>query len=404
MRQSICILTNLYPPVFSGSSIHCAELAKNLVQRGMDVTVITSRLTFESPEFEIVNGVNIYRIPSIKLPKMSIALNFPWLNFSFSLHNLKKVFQILRKHQPNVLHLHNHMFDSVLYAVIAKFYFKIPLVLSVHTIIKHTNPIFDFLLHLVDRFILKHLIIKRANTIICQDYIIENYVKKTFNYQNIILIPYGITPLRKPSKKKTSELRQKYNIKTGPIILSLGHLHETRNRKELITILPRLLTVFPKLKVLIVGYVGTNSTEKLARQLGVHKNIVFAGTVPHSNISEFLEIADVEAHWFDKKHPHKTPGIAGQEAMMTGKVLISNTLENIYGEGVLRNEKNILLVDPNDSSLLFEKISEVLVDKSKRFMIEKNAQETAQKYFSWDVICRKIITIYQEASTSFVKK
>lgn len=400
MVSSVCIFTNLYPPAFSGSSIHCADLAKNLAERGYQVTVITSRLTRESPEYEIINGINIYRVPSIKLPKLPIALNFPWLNFSFSLSNIRRILNILRKHRPDVLHLHNHMFDSALHALIVSYHLRIPLVLTIHTIIKHTNQIYDTALHIVDRFILKHLIVRRAKIVICQDYIVEKYIKKTFNHPKVILIPYGITPLRKASALKANSLRKKYEIE-GPVILSLGHLHETRNRKELLHILPRLLKVYNKLKVIIVGYIGTTSTEKLAKQLGVHENIIFTGTIPHSDIPEFLDIADIEAHWFDKKHPHKTLGIAGQEVMMAGKPLISNAPENIYGQGVLKNHENIELINPADSILLFEKISELLSDKTKRDKIGKHAQETAENNFSWDIICNKLIETYQEAYKSY---
>lgn len=392
---SVCIFSSFYPPVYSGSAIHCADLADNLARRGCHVTVITSRVTAESPEYETTNGVDIYRLPAIKLPRLPIALNFPWLNISFSPANVRRVRNILKNNPPDVLHLHNHMFDSALHAVDAARKFNLPLVLTVHSIIKHTNPFYDFALHFIDRFILKRLVVGRADVVICQDDIIAEYVRNTFDARNIALIPYGITPLKQTDPQKTKALRRKYTRGDGPILLSLGHLHETRDRRELIAILPRLLTVFPALKVLIVGYIGTDSTARLARESGVQDSVILTGAVPHADVVEFLDMADLEAHWFDQKHPHKTPGIAGQEVMMAGRVLVTNAPENIYGEGVLRNDENVVLINPADANALFAKLSEMLADEDKRWRIGAFAKRTAEEHFSWQVVGGRMLEIYR---------
>lgn len=396
---SICIFTNLYPPAFSGSSIHCVELARNLAKQGCRVKIITSKLISTSPDYEIVDGVEIFRLPALALPKLPISLNFPWLNLCFSPLNLQRVLRILQDNPPDVLHLHNHMFDSAFLAVITSRKMNIPLALSVHTIIKHTNPIYNGLLHFADRFVLKFLVVLRSKIVICQDEIVENYIKRTFGHPNIRLIPYGITPMREPNRQKLGVLRKKYKLEGGPIILSLGHLHDTRNRRELIEIMPGLLRLFPLLKLLIVGYVGTDSARKLAASLGVEGSVIFTNTVPHADIPEFLALADVEAHWFDQKHPHKTPGIAGQEVMTAGKVMISNASENVYGKGVLKNWGNAILVDPRDHDQLLKNIAGILSSSEARDRIQDYARETARQHFSWDVICGKIIETYKSIQT-----
>ncbi len=396
---SVCIFSSFYPPVYSGSAIHCADLADNLARRGCHVTVITSRVTAESPEYETTNGVDIYRLPAIKLPRLPIALNFPWLNISFSPANVRRVRNILKNNPPDVLHLHNHMFDSALHAVDAARKFNLPLVLTVHTIIKHTNPAYDFLLHIIDRFILKHFVVRKAGTVICPDHIVADYVKTTFDHPNSVLIPYGITPPKEPDPQKAGTIRTAYGLEPGPVILSLGHLHETRNRKELIALLPRLLMRFPSLKVLIVGYIGTTSTMELAKKLGVHQSVILTGALPHADIPEFLEVADIEAHWFDKKHPHKTLGISGQEMMMAGKVIISNAAENVYGTGVLKNGENVVLVNPGDANLLFGKMAELLTDEHKRDRIGINAKKISAENFGWEIVCNKLLHAYLSATS-----
>lgn len=391
---SICLFSSFYPPVYSGSAIHCADLARNLVKRGCRVTVITSRVSPESPEFEIVEGIVIHRLPCLMLPKLEIALNFPWLNLSFFPHNMRRVLEILYEHPPDVLHLHNHMFDSALLAVFAARHLNIPLALSVHTIIKHSRPLYDFFLHLADLYLLKYWVVQQAQIVICQDATVEAYIGKTFDHKHVALIPYGISPLREPNPENVEALRERYGLNDYPIILSLGHLHETRNRKELIGILPELLNIFPGLKLLIVGYVGTDSARKLAERLGVEKNVIFAGAIPHEDIPDFLALADIEAHWFDLTHPHRTPGIAGQEVMLAGGVLVTNAHEDVYGAGVFRDGENVILIDPSDPHALFESMVNILSDAKKRHAIGANSKRTARECFSWDAVYGRMTEAY----------
>lgn len=398
---TICIFSSFFPPVQSGSSTHCGDLSKELTKSGCKVIVITSRVDKNSSDFEINDGVYIYRLPALKLPRNPIALNFPWLNIFYFRSNTKRILEIFKNHPPDIVHLHNHMFDSAFHAVkIAKIIQK-PLVITVHTIIKHKNFFFNTILEFIDRFILSFFIINQANVIICPDYIIKKYVVERLNGKTTKIIPYGIIPLRKPDKINIINIRNKYKIGDGPVILSLGHLHETRNRKELILALPKLLTQFPKLKIVIVGYIGTNSTIKLAIKLGVQNNVILTGLVPYSEIPDYFGLAQIEAHWFDEQHPHKTLGIAAQEAMSAGKVVIGNAIESIYGEGVLQNGINVVLVNPRDTNEIIIKISELLNNLDKRIFIEKNASQTAQSNFDWQVVSQKIIDTYYQAQINY---
>ncbi len=392
---TICMFSNLYPPIHSGSSTQCAQLAAELTRFGCKVIVITSRIDRESADFEVVDGVHIYRIPCLLLPRMSIALNFPWLNVTFTPSNTRRILEILEAHPPDIIHLHNHMFDMAFHATNIARRLNKPFVITIHTIIKHPNWLYNQILAAFDRFLLKHFVIRQADILISPDSIITDYIKQTFGNPGTTLIPYGIHESPSPKLEEMAAIRYRYRLGNGPVILSLGHLHEIRNRKELIEALPQLITHFPKLKVLIVGDVGTDSAEKLASRLGVRNHVIFAGAVPHAEISNFLGIADVEAHWFDRSHPHRSLGIAAQEAMAAGKTVVGNAEENIYGEGVLRNGKNVILVDPSNMKTLVHRITDILMNEKQRKLIGKNAQNTIRKHFSWKAIGSQTLAIYQ---------
>ncbi len=393
---TICMFSNLYPPVCSGSSTQCSQLAHELSKRGHEVVVITAHLDKQTALYENVDGVHVYRLPALHLPKMAVSLNFPWLNSTFVPGNARRVNAIFNKHKPDVIHLHNHMFDLSFSAIRTARQFNIPLVITIHTLIKHPRQIYNLMLYPLDRQLLKHAVIEKADLILCPDATIERYVSEAFGPVDKTLLPYGITQMSEPSEQQMVSIRQKYGLKNSPVILSLGHLHEIRNRKELIEILPALLPRFPDLKLMIVGDVGTNSAETLAKRLGVNNAVIFTGSVPHSEVPNYLGIADLEAHWFHESNPqNKTLGIAALEAMGAGKVVVGTADEDVYGKGVLVNDCNVILVSLASLGNLALRITQLLENDQKRAEIGMQAQKTIVSHFSWDSVCKQTLAAYR---------
>jgi 1,2-diacylglycerol 3-alpha-glucosyltransferase len=395
-HRTICMFSNLYPPVFSGSSIQCSQLSHELVNIGHEVVVITSQTDGKSNSYEKSDGVHVYRIPAYRLPKMPISLNFPWLNSTLVPGNAQKINAIIKKYNPDIIHLHNHMFDLAFSAVRVARQFNKPLVTTIHTVIRHPNSFYNWILTPVDRWFLNYLVVRKSNLILCPDATIVRYVSEAFGFNKIILLPYGITLMPEPSQEKMESIRKKYSLGNSPVILSLGHLHEIRNRKELIEIMPSLLRHFPDLKLLIVGDIGTNSAESLAKRLSVSASVIFSGSVSHSDVSAYLGVADLEAHWFQENNPqNKTLGIAALEAMGAGKVVVGTADEDVYGKGVLVNGINVVLVNLADKDKITSLVSNLLEDSEKRIEIGKHARQAIIDHFSWDSVCKQTIEAYE---------
>ena len=80
---NVCMFTNLYRPVVSGSSTQTEALARELVKRGHQVVVITAKV-LGGPDYEQTESGHIYRLPAYRLPKIPIGFNYPWLSFTFT--------------------------------------------------------------------------------------------------------------------------------------------------------------------------------------------------------------------------------------------------------------------------------------------------------------------------------
>lgn len=400
--KTICMLSNLFPPIATGSSTQCYALARELVKQGYKVIVITAQLSSNCSINEIVDGIVIYRLPAIRLPKLSIALNFNWLSLTMLPSNRLKMKDIIKDHQVDILHVHNHMFDMALNGAKLARDLQIPLVLTMHTVIKHANPLFNLILYPLDRFFLKHKVLNKVHAVICPDYNINRYVRGRFNKNDAVVIPYGIDLPEQPSLEIASELSQMYGLEGNRLILSLGHVNALRNRIDLIKALPEVIEKIPQLILLIVGSIDDNRPVKLVQRLGLEKNVIFTGAQPHSLIPAFHSLAELEAMWLEQtRDGMHSPGIACMEAMYCGKVVLTVSNKNIFGEGVLENGKNVILFEDVKPALISQIICQLLENPKTIQDISESARETAYEFFSWNKVVKKTINIYSETITKY---
>jgi glycosyltransferase involved in cell wall biosynthesis len=403
-QLTICMFSNLYPPIVSGSSTQTSTLARELVRRGCRVVVITAKVDPQSPDMETIEGVHVYRLPATRLPRMPIAFNFPWLSYTFTPRNLRRIYRIIEQYSPDVFHLHNHMFDLALASVLASRRVNKPLVVTIHTVFKHKRFLFNLLLYPIDRLILRQLVIRQATSVICPDINIEEYVGETFGAVNTQLVPYGIDIPEKASQRSIESIRIKHGLDDRRVLLSIGHLHAIRNRKDIVEALPIVLAEHPNTVLLILGMVGDDTPMRLARELRIQEAVILAGPVPHSDLPAYLALADMEAHWMNQEKPEKTSlGIASLEAMAAGKVILAAANEETYGPDVLRNGDNFILVEPGNPRRLAQTMIDLLNDGDRRAAIGEQARETIESHFSWDSVCARTIEVYQTAQRRFVE-
>ncbi len=392
----IAMLTNLFYPVATGSSTQVRGLSKALAAAGHHVIVITAHVDRSSPARESMDGFEVFRIPALRLPEMAISLNFPWLNWVLWPANLSRIEVLLREQKIDVIHVHNHMFDMAFVAALLRRRLGLPLVLTMHTVIKHANRAYDAILRTVDRAFLKRAVIDNVDRLICPDNNMRAYVEERFRHMDSDVVTYGVDEPDAVTNEQRDALRARHSLDGRRIIVSVGHVHAIRNRHELIRALPAVARAFPDVLLLVVGGVFDGSAQQLASELGVDKNVLFVGAQPRASISAFLSVADMEAHWLNQDEgTWASPGLASMEAMYSGLPVFTVAPENIYGPGVLRDGHNVLLVQRNDVDTLAARIIEILGDETLRRSIGQAAAATCAANFSWPHIAAMTVSSYR---------
>lgn len=397
-KPTICMMSNLYPPTMSGSSNQLQELSRQLVERGHKVVVITAKLDKSLPDFEVSQGVRVYRIPAIRVPEMGISLNFPWINWVTWPKNIRRIERIIREENAALVHVHNHMFDLALIGAYFRKKLSLPTIVSVHTPITHNNWLYNQLLVTAERLILKPYVIERADVLLGADNNILKYTTQRFNRTDTVIVPYGIRLVEDPPPQLTHEITEKFGLSGKRVILSVGHLHEIRNRLDLISAMPSILAEFANAVLVVVGAVSDPRAARLAQQLGISEKVIFTGVQNHESVAAFLKLAECEAHWFTTERPavDSSPGIATFEAMLLGVTALTVANADAYEPGVIADGKTLILVKPGDVAGISAKIIGLFRDPELAKAIGRSARRVAIDNFSWPIVAGKISVLYQK--------
>jgi len=397
-KPTVCMMSNLYPPTMSGSSNQLQELSRQLVERGHKVIVVTAKLDKKLPDFEVSQGVRVYRLPAIRVPEMGISLNFPWINWVTWPKNVRRIMRIIKDEDVALVHVHNHMFDLALIGAYLRKKLALPTIVSVHTPITHNNWFYNRLLVTAERLILRPYVIGRADVLLGADNNIMKYTTRRFDRTDTVIIPYGIHLAEDPPSELIHELKDKFGLSGKRVILSVGHLHEIRNRLDLISAMPGILAEFNNAVLVIVGAVSDPRAARLAEQLGISDKVIFTGVQSHGSVAAFLKLAECEAHWFTTDRPavDSSPGIATFEAMLLGVTALTVANADAYEPGVIADGETLILVKPGDVAGISAKIVGLLRDPELARQIGRSARQVAIANFSWPSVAGKISLLYQK--------
>jgi glycosyltransferase involved in cell wall biosynthesis len=176
------------------------------------------------------------------------------------------------------------------------------------------------------------------------------------------------------------ECRRKLHIAAShPLLLTVSRLVDLKRVDRAITALPNVLQGHPDCDLVIVGEGPERGRlEQLAASLEVQAHVSFAGSVPHSNVPEYLAAADVFLSFYDWSNV----GNPLLEAMMAGKCIV--TLDNGDTRKFVQDGINGVLLPCNDLSGLPQLVKELLADHERRERLGANARRFAEENFwSW---------------------
>ena len=392
--MNICLVNNLYPPINTGSSFYTYDLANHLYKKGHKVIVITNQVVGIN-ELTIEDGIKIFRLPVIKLPKWKIWMKFPDFNFTLTPKNIKMIKKILIDEKIELIHQCNNIFDLVFASSYFSRKMKIPLICSLTTQIQHPNPFFNKILELFDKTIIKYFFSKNVSKYIALDKESERYINNRYNiYKKITLIPFSI-PKDEGSNKITS-IHRNYK-ETHYKMVSLGHVSELKNRIEIIKAWKLVTKKYPKAKIIIVGDIFSDPTKKLISELKLNNNIIFTGRINHNKIYKHLIEVDFGCMFLSNIPYNRGLGTANMELMASGLPILADMDTNFFGNDFpIKSGKDFIKANSREPKWLADKFIELFEKSDLREQIGKSGKRWVTEVITWDRIINKLEAAYRE--------
>jgi len=219
-------------------------------------------------------------------------------------------------------------------------------------------------------------LVNRADLIFANSQYSKRLIEKTYLKKNIQVTYPGASSMK---DNINFDIRKKYKIDNDDFILiTVGKLHPRKNISFLIQSLKKIIPLYPKIHLLIVGSgPEKDHLEKLVKELKLCKFVTLAGFVPDQRLYSFYR----QSSLFVFSALREPFGIVVVEAMINGKAVL------VPDEGgpaeICINGETGLVFKPNNSNDFVEKALLLINNKRLRAKLETGAKKRA-KIFSWD--------------------
>jgi glycosyltransferase involved in cell wall biosynthesis len=135
-----------------------------------------------------------------------------------------------------------------------------------------------------------------------------------------------------------------------------------------------------------------NSLQSLAAQLGVTREVTFAGKVADEEIGDFYCACDA----FVFPNENQTWGLAVLEAMACGRPVLVSRGAAVHE--VLTEGENALLFTPRNPEELAAKIQDVMSQPALRTKIAQEGMDLARTRFTWEQFASQIEDVCKEVA------
>ena len=355
--MKILIALTYYRPHISGLTIYAERLAKAFAHRGHQVTVLTSQYQKHLPKNEIVDGVEVVRVPVwFRLSKGVIMPSIGWI-----------ATRLIR--EADAVQLHLPQFDAAGLALRGRL-FKKPTLLTYHCDLELPPGLFNRLANLAVHF-MNNLAARFAHGIITytQDYADHSpFLTQFLNKVHIISPPVELL-LANPGEIEAFQLKNNPK-KQYPVIGMAARFASEKGVEVLLKALPIILQAFPHALVLFarptVKVMGEEPYfEKLKssiEQFTLHGHWTFLDGLTPEQMASYYPNIDVFV--VPSLNSTESFGLVQIEAMMNGIPVVSADLPGVRQPVKVHQMGEVTPV--GDPESLADAVIRVFKDKNRK--------------------------------------
>lgn len=189
------------------------------------------------------------------------------------------------------------------------------------------------------------------------------------------------------ARRNTEELRQRFGVSAGCIIVFVGGFFPWSGLDVLVRAFSTVRSRIPDASMILIG--DGPEREKVASMLnglGLESTVCLTGLLPKRQVADYVSIADVAvAPYVDWR---ESTGLKVFEYMAAGKAVVMSAKNHRHP--ILTDENNALLVEPGDVEELSTALHRIMTDPALRVRLGTEAQELARFSYTWDHTVQQI--------------
>ncbi|NJL96017.1 MAG: glycosyltransferase family 4 protein [Anaerolineae bacterium] len=270
-KLKILIALQYYLPHRTGVPLHIERVAKKLVERGHEVTVLAARHSIDLPRDETVDGIRIVRLwAAVRVSRGMIMPAYPWALYAF-----------LGWRGYDVVWVSTPMLETALSAFMARLTGR-GLISTHHGDLVLPTGLFNRFVSWFT-FLNYRYMARQADRLIAysQDYADHSYYLQPYIDQVRVISPPIMIP--QPNPERVAELHERWSQEGAPVLGFAGRFVKEKRPDLAIRALETIRERYPKVRLVFAGnhlikYENTwEESQALVQRFSEH--LIFLGDI-----------------------------------------------------------------------------------------------------------------------------
>ncbi len=223
---------------------------------------------------------------------------------------------------------------------------------------------------------------------------------KGISRDRIFYVPNGFDESLFNEKISGERIRSKLSLGNKPMILLLSALHsyEAENFRRIFDCMSYVVKRVPDATLLLVGQGEVREIMRYVESLGITKNVVCTGYIPHQFIPEVIAAVDVAVHILsDNIYFRSSSPMAVPEYMSMGKAIVASDVGELTT--MLKDGAGIL-VKEQSAEAFGSAVLKLLLSPETRNKLGKSALTRAKTNYSYKILVKEAERAYTKALES----
>jgi glycosyltransferase involved in cell wall biosynthesis len=210
--------------------------------------------------------------------------------------------------------------------------------------------------------------------------------RRHFAIPNGVDIPF----IQSLQDQPLAPLREKFCLRDGPVVGVIARLRAIKGHPFLLRSMARVVQAMPAVQLLAIGDGKQRDLLRAqTRELGLEKNIIWAGALAPREAMLSLRLMDVVA----VPSRSESFGLVAAEAMASGRPVVASEVTGL-SDVVVHGQTGLLVPYPDEAAMA-QAILTLLRDDTLRARMGRAGQERAAECFSLTKFAQRYVSLYQ---------